>query len=42
VAERTRRTLDARWGNGFFNDFRGHYFEDLSPESVRILIERVQ
>jgi hypothetical protein len=25
-----QRSLDARWGNGFFNDRRGHYLDDLS------------
>jgi FAD/FMN-containing dehydrogenase len=34
-----QRSLDARWGNGFYNDWRGHYFDDLQPEAVRILVD---
>jgi hypothetical protein len=26
-----QRSLDARWGNGFFNDWCGHYLDDLPP-----------
>jgi FAD/FMN-containing dehydrogenase len=37
-----QRTLDARWGNGFFNDWRGHYFDDLSPEAICILTRHVE
>jgi hypothetical protein len=31
--------LDARWGNGFFNDWRGHYLDDLSAGAIRILMD---
>jgi FAD/FMN-containing dehydrogenase len=36
-----QRSLDPRWGNGFFNDWRGHYMEDLGPDTVRILMDYV-
>jgi len=36
-----QRSLDARWGNGFFNDWRGHYLDELSPETIRILMDHV-
>jgi len=37
-----QRSLDARWGNGFFNDWRSHYFDDLRPEVIGILMDRVE
>ena len=37
-----QRSLDARWGNGFFNDWRGHYFNDLSGDAIRILMDHVE
>ena len=37
-----QRSLDARWGNGFFNDWRGHCLDDLSSEAVRVLMEHVE
>jgi FAD/FMN-containing dehydrogenase len=37
-----QRSLDARWGNGFFNDWRGHYLDDLSPGAIRILMDHVE
>jgi hypothetical protein len=37
-----QRSLDARWGNGFFNDWRGHYLDDLSGGAIRILMDHVE
>ena len=37
-----QRSLDARWGNGFFNDWRGHYLDDLSADGLRILMDHVE
>jgi FAD/FMN-containing dehydrogenase len=37
-----QRSLDARWGNGFFNDWRGHYLNDLSAGAIRILMDHVE
>jgi hypothetical protein len=37
-----QRSLDARWGNGFFNDWRGHYLDDLSADAIRVLMEHVE
>jgi hypothetical protein len=37
-----QRSLDARWGNGFFNDWRGHYLDDLSADAIRILLDHVE
>jgi len=37
-----QRSLDARWGNGFFNDWRGHYLDDLSADAIRILMDHVE
>ena len=37
-----QRSLDARWGNGFFNDWRGHYLNDLSKDAIRILMDHVE
>jgi hypothetical protein len=37
-----QRSLDARWGNGFFNDWRGHYLDELSADAIRILIDHVE
>lgn len=34
-----QRSLDGRWGDGFYNDWRGHYFDALRPEAIRILVE---
>jgi FAD/FMN-containing dehydrogenase len=34
-----QRSLDGRWGNGYFNDWRGQNLEDLSTEAVDILME---
>lgn len=36
-----QRALDARWGRGFFNDWRAHYLDDLGPEATNILISHV-
>lgn len=36
-----QRALDTRWGNGFFNDWRGHYIDDLGPDIVRVLMNHV-
>ena len=37
-----QRSLDARWGNGFFNDWRGPYLDDLSAGAIRILMDHVE
>jgi FAD/FMN-containing dehydrogenase len=37
-----QRALDTRWGTGFFNDWRGHYFDDLDSETIRILTQQVE
>jgi FAD/FMN-containing dehydrogenase len=37
-----QRSLDPRWGNGFFNDWRGHYLDDLSADAIRILMDHVE
>ena len=37
-----QRSLDARWGNSFFNDWRGHYLDELSADAIRILIDHVE
>jgi FAD/FMN-containing dehydrogenase len=37
-----QRSLDVRWGNGLFNDWRGHYLDDLSPEAIGILMDRTE
>ena len=37
-----QRSLDARWGNGFFNDWRGHYLDDLSSDAIRVLMDHVE
>jgi len=37
-----QRSLDARWGSGFFNDWRGHYLDDLSADAIRILMDHVE
>jgi len=37
-----QRTLDARWGHGFFNDWRSHYLDDLSAGAIRILMDHVE
>jgi FAD/FMN-containing dehydrogenase len=37
-----QRSLDARWGNGFFNDWRGHYLQDLPPDVIRLLMEHIE
>lgn len=34
-----QRSLDGRWGNGLYNDWRGHYFDDLQPEAVRLFMD---
>ncbi len=36
-----QRSLDPRWGSGFFNDWRGHYMDELRPETVGILMDYV-
>jgi FAD/FMN-containing dehydrogenase len=36
-----QRSLDGRWGDGFYNDWRGHYLDSISPEAIRILVEYV-
>jgi hypothetical protein len=30
-----QKSLDARWGNGFYNDWRGQYFSELHPRRWR-------
>ncbi len=37
-----QKSLDGRWGNGFHNDWRGHYLADLHPEAMGILMEGVR
>jgi FAD/FMN-containing dehydrogenase len=37
-----QRSLDARWGNGFFNDWRGHYLDDLPSDAIRVLMDHVE
>jgi FAD/FMN-containing dehydrogenase len=37
-----QRSLDERWRNGFFNDWRGHYLNDLSADAIRILMNHVE
>ncbi|HEX8892941.1 MAG TPA: FAD-binding oxidoreductase [Terriglobales bacterium] len=37
-----QRSLDVRWRNGFFNDWRGHYLEDLSPGAIRVLMDHLE
>ena len=37
-----QKSLDGRWGNGFHNDWRGHYLADLHPEAMGILMESVR
>ena len=37
-----QRALDARWGNGFFNDWRSHYLQDLPPDVIRILMDHIE
>jgi len=37
-----QRALDTRWGNGFFNDWRGQYLDDLNPEAVAVLMRHVE
>ena len=37
-----QRALDARWGNGLFNDWRSHYLQDLPPDMIRILMDNVE
>jgi hypothetical protein len=36
-----QRSLDARWGNGFYNDWRGQYFSELHPAALEILTDCV-
>ena len=36
-----QKSLDARWGNGFFNDWRGQYFSELHPAALEILTDYV-
>jgi FAD/FMN-containing dehydrogenase len=33
-----QRSLDPRWGNGFFNDWRGHYLNAVTPQAVDVLM----
>jgi hypothetical protein len=37
-----QRTLDARWGTGFFNDWRCDYLDDLNPKATHILTQHVE
>jgi Berberine and berberine like len=37
-----QRALDTRWGTGFFNDWRGHYLDDLDAEATHILTQHVE
>jgi Berberine and berberine like len=37
-----QRALDTRWGTGFFNDWRGHYLDDLDAEATQILTKHVE
>jgi FAD/FMN-containing dehydrogenase len=36
-----QRALDDRWGNGFYNDWRSFYFDDLQPGCVDALQKHV-
>jgi FAD/FMN-containing dehydrogenase len=36
-----QKSLDARWGNGFYNDWRGQYFSELHPAALEILTDYV-
>ncbi|HSB16804.1 MAG TPA: FAD-binding oxidoreductase [Bryobacteraceae bacterium] len=36
-----QRALDGRWGNGFYNDWRSFFFDDLQPECVEVLLEHM-
>ena len=36
-----QKSLDARWGNGFFNDWRGHYMDDLPAQAIQVLMDGV-
>ena len=37
-----QKSLDSRWDNGFYNDWRSHYLDELTPESIAILSEYLQ
>ena len=37
-----QRSLDARWGNGFYNDWRGHYLDKLNPQATAILMDYME
>ena len=34
-----QKGLDGRWGNGFYNEWRSHYFDALDPACVTTLID---
>lgn len=36
-----QKSLDARWGNGFYNDWRGQYLSELHPATLEILTDYV-
>jgi hypothetical protein len=36
-----QKSLDGRWGNGFYNDWRGQYFSELHPAALEILRDYV-
>jgi hypothetical protein len=36
-----QKSLDARWGNGFYNNWRGQYFSELHPTALEILTDYV-
>ena len=36
-----QKSLDARWGNGFYNDWRGQYFSELHLAPLEILTDYV-
>ncbi|MBI5437116.1 MAG: FAD-binding oxidoreductase [Nitrosomonadales bacterium] len=37
-----QRSLDPRWGNGFYNDWRSHYLNDLTPDCVDIFAQFIE
>ena len=37
-----QKSLDSRWDNGFYNDWRSLYLDELTPKSIAILSEYLQ
>jgi len=35
--EEWQRALDGRWGNGFYNDWRSFYFDELQPKCIDVI-----